>query len=106
MIKEIQAVSLAEVKEILADVETDKAKEIIQFIKRFTKLSAEKAKEMKKEVEALNLFGLKTEDIVKLADLMPEDAEDLRKVFSGSELSLKQDENAKILEIIQKYKKK
>lgn len=73
------------------------------FIKKFNKISAAKAQELRKELEALNIFGLRQEEIVKIIDLLPEDAEDLRKITSP-EISLKQDEIQKILEIVQKYR--
>jgi len=106
MIKKIEPVALAEVKGILSKIDTEKSKELAQFIKKFVKINPEKAKEMKKELQDLNFFSLKEEDIIKVIDFMPEDAEDLRKIFAGSELSLKQDEIVKILEIVKKYKSK
>ncbi len=106
MIKQSRAVSLAEVKEILSKKETDKAKNTLQFMKKFGKLSSQKAKEMQEELESLKIFSLKQEDIVKIIDLMPEDPEDLRKILIGSDFSLKQDETSKILEIVKKYKTK
>ncbi|MEM4703406.1 MAG: DNA-directed RNA polymerase subunit F [Candidatus Pacearchaeota archaeon] len=106
MIKRAEAISLCEVKEILAKEDSEKAKNLLKFIKKFSKASTSKAKEIKKELEALNIFGLRQEEIVKIVDLMPEDTEDLRKILVSSELSLKQDETQKILEIIQKYRAK
>ena len=106
MIKQSRAISLAEVKEILSKKETDKAKNTLQFMKKFGKLSSQKAKEMQEELESLKIFSLKQEDIVKIIDLMPEDPEDLRKILIGSDFSLKQDETSKILEIVKKYKTK
>jgi len=98
--------SLPEVKEILAKQESEKAKSTLQFIKKFTKLTPAKAKELRKELEKLDIFGLKEEEIVKIIDILPEDAEDLRKIFVGSDLSLKQDDIEKILEVVKKYKAK
>ena len=106
MIKNSRALSLAETKDILIKEETEKAKDVVNFIKKFTKLNITKAREIRKELEDLNFFGLKQEELVKIIDLMPEDTEDLRKILASSDLSLKQDEMQKILEIIKKYKTK
>ncbi|UCD20817.1 MAG: hypothetical protein JSW08_03525 [archaeon] len=104
MIKETKPVSLAEVKEILSKEESERAKALLGFIKKFTKLTPKKAKEMEKELSDLKIFSLKPKDIVKIIDLMPEDTEDLRKILTGSEISLKQDEITKILEVVKKHK--
>lgn len=101
MIKGSKPLSLAEIRELLDE---EKNKELISFIKKFVKLTPAKAKELRKELESLNIIGLREEEIVKIIDLLPEDAEDLRKITS-SEISLKQDEIQKILEIVQKYRK-
>ena len=106
MIKQSKAISLAEVKEILSKKETDKSKNVSTFIKKFVKLTPQKAKEMREELDSLKIFSLKQEDLIKIIDLMPEDPEDLRKILAGSDFSLKQDENSKILEIVKKYKTK
>ncbi|MEM1535727.1 MAG: hypothetical protein QXQ82_00875 [Candidatus Pacearchaeota archaeon] len=105
MIKQARALSLAEVQELLSKLKDDreKIKKLEAFIKKFNKISAAKAQELRKELEALNIFGLRQEEIVKIIDLLPEDAEDLRKITSP-EISLKQDEIQKILEIVQKYR--
>lgn len=106
MIKQAKALSLAEVKEILGNElknDQESIKKLDAFIKKFTKISANKAKELRKELEALNIFGLRQEEIVKIIDLLPEDAEDLRKITSP-ELSLRQDDVQRILEIVQKYR--
>ncbi len=102
MIKESKVITLAEARELLNKAKTDKAKAIADFIKRFTKLSASDAEKLKQALNALNIHKLRDKDIVKLIDFKPEDAEDVRKIFAGSEFSLDQDEIAKVLEALKK----
>lgn len=104
MIEESKSITLAEVRELLKKIETEKAKFVSSFIKRFTKLSASEALKLKQNLETLNIAKLKEEDIVKLIDFKPEDAEDVRKIFAGSEFSLNQDEITKVLEIFKQKK--
>lgn len=102
MIQESKTITLAEARELLKKADTDKAKAISDFIKRFTKLSASDVLKLKKALESLNIAKLRAEDIVRLIDFKPEDTEDIRKIFVGSEFSLDQDEIAKVLEVLKK----
>lgn len=102
MIQESKTITLAEARELLKKADTDKAKAISDFIKRFTKLSTSDVLKLKKALESLNIAKLKAEDIVRLIDFKPEDTEDIRKIFVGSEFSLDQDEITKVLEVLKK----
>ncbi len=102
MIKDKKPVTLAEAREILKSSEGERVKATADFIKKFTKLSSAEALKLKKELMELDIVKLKEEDIVKIIDFMPEDAEDLRKIFSGYDISLEQDEITKILQILKK----
>lgn len=96
----MKPLTMAEVKEISEDVEEDKG--IKDFIKKFTKLDAKTAIEMREEIEKLGILKVKDGEIVKIVDLMPEDATDLNKIFT--EVSLDEEEIKKILEVVKKYK--
>ena len=82
--------------------ERDSENEFKKFIKKFVKIKLEKIKEMRKKLEELNLLKMKPEHIVKIIDLMPEDAECINKIFN--DISLDEDETKKILEIVKEYK--
>lgn len=99
VIKEQTPLTLVEVANLAGD--SDKAKTIKSFVKHFSKGKIEKVKEMKEELKKLDLIKLKEEHIVKIIDFMPTDAEDLIKVLA--DVSLTQDENNKILEVVKKY---
>ncbi len=108
MIKNKTAVSLVEVKEILSEhpqlEENKKAEAVLDYIKRFVKSKPDKVKALIKAIEDLDLVKLKKEHIVKIADVMPEDAEDLRKIFVGGDVTLNQDEITTILEKVKQNK--
>ncbi|MEM2932807.1 MAG: RNA polymerase Rpb4 family protein [Candidatus Pacearchaeota archaeon] len=101
-------ISLAEVKEILAKEkkeENKKVEQVLDYVNKFAKLSAENARKLMEELKTLQIVKLDEEYIVKIVDILPEDADDVRKIFVGSSISLNQDEIQKILEIVAKYKK-
>jgi len=104
MIKDKKPITLAEARGLLKDAEGEKAKATADLIKKFTKINASDAIALKQQLMALDIAKLKEEDIVKIVDFMPEDADDVRKIFSGYDISLEQDEITKILEVIKKKK--
>ena len=101
MIKNNKPLSMVEATEYLQkDKESDA--ELIGFIKKFTKIKIKDAKELRKEIEELNLMKVKEEYIAKIIDLMPDNAEDLNKIFV--DINLDEDESKKILDTIKKFK--
>jgi len=98
-IREETPITMAEVAALAGDSERGKA--IKDFIKKFNKMSAEKAKEMKQELKDLDLIRLKDSSIVKIIDFMPQDAADLNKILS--EVTFDQEEVTKILNVVKKY---
>ena len=100
MITENKPITMAESKEILKEYDTEKSKAATAMIKKFTKLSADEAKKLFLDIKKLNLEKLKDEDIIKIIDFLPDDAESLRKIFTGSDTAFDQDEISKILNVI------
>ena len=101
MIKNTESVSMAESLEYVKEDKENNA-EIIAFIKKFTELKAKEAKEIRKKIQDLDLMKVKQDYIVKIIDLLPENTEDLNKIFV--DVSLDEDESKKILEIIKEFK--
>jgi len=97
MIKSNEPLSMAESKEYV-----EKDSETFKFIKNFVKLDIKEAKEFRKKLEDLGLMKMKEPQIVKIIDLMPEDKEDLNKIFVG--ISLDEDETKKILDTVKSFK--
>lgn len=103
MIHDRTPLSLDEVQEILGKIpENTKGEEMKVFIKKFLKAKPGQAKKIKEELETLDLLKLKREDLVKIVDLLPEDASDLNKIFT--DVSLTEDETNKILKIVKDSK--
>ncbi len=100
MIKNTEALSMAEAIEYIKKDETET--EIVGFIKKFSKLNAKDAKELKESMEELGIIKIKSDYIVKMIDLLPETAEELNKIFI--DVSLDEDETKKILDTIKKFK--
>ena len=103
MILDRQPLNLNETQKILEDIsESDKKEEMKIYLKKFLKTTTARAKKIKEELEKADLLKLKREHIVKIIDLLPEDASDLNKIFT--DVSLNEDETNKILEIIKNSK--
>ena len=101
MILDRTPLNLNEVKEILENLnDSDKKEEIKIYLKKFLKTKPEQAKKIKEEIEKLDLLKIKREHLVKIIDLLPEDAVDLNKIFT--DVSLNEDETNKILNIIKR----
>jgi len=96
MIKSNEPLSMVESK-----VYVEKDGEVSKFIKNFTKLDLKDAKEFRKKLENLDLMKMKEAQIVKIIDQMPEDKEDLSKIFIG--ISLDEDETKKILDTVKSF---
>jgi len=76
--------------------------EVKKFIKKFVKISPKEAKELRKKLEAFDMMKLKPEYIAKIIDIMPENTENLNKIFS--DVSLDEDETKKILDTVKEFK--
>jgi len=101
MILDRKPLDLNEVQEILKDIpENEKKTQLEVYMKKFLKTKPEKAKKIREDLERLDLLKMKNEHIIKIIDLMPEDASDLNKIFA--DVSLTEDETNKILEIVNK----
>lgn len=101
MIKSNIPLSMIESSEYLKK-DKESNSELKGFMKKFTKLKIKEAKELRKEIEGLNLMKINPEQISKIIDLMPDNAENLNKIFV--DVGLNEDEIKKILEIIKKFK--
>ena len=99
VIKEEKPLTLSEVYELVGD--SEKAQEVKTFLKTFIKVKSTKVKEIKKELEDLDLIKLKETHLVKIIDFMPEDATELNKVLT--DVSLDESETNKVLDVIKKY---
>jgi len=101
MIKNSNPLSMSEAMEFMND-ERDSEADMKKFVKKFVKMKPDKAKELRKKLEELDMLKVKPEHIVKVIDTLPEDAEGLNKIFT--DVSLDEDETKKILETIEEFR--
>ena len=100
MIKNNEPLSLPEIEEY---VKKSKGNEkLVKFLKEFKKISYKNAIELRKKLEGLDLMKLKPHDIAKIIEMVPEDQEDLNKIFVG--VNLGEDESKSILDKIKEFK--
>lgn len=93
--------SMTESLEYVGD-KKDSEVDVRKFIKKFVKMKPEKVREIRKKLNELDLIKMKSEYIVKIIDLMPENSESLNKIFT--DISLNEDETKKILETIEEFR--
>ena len=101
MIHENTPLSMIEALEYMKSQEAENT-EIIGFIKKFSELKPGQAKEIREKIEELKSLKVKKEHIAKVIDLLPDNSEDLNKIFG--DVNLDEDETNKILDIVKKYK--
>jgi DNA-directed RNA polymerase subunit F len=101
MIKNSEVLSMAEAIEFIKKDE-EKETDIVGFIKKFNKLKAKDAKELKQEIERMDIIKIKPEYVVKIIDILPDSPEELNKIFV--DVSLDEDETKKVLDAIKKFK--
>jgi len=101
MIKNSEPLSMSEIAEYTKKIE-DTETDIIGFIKKFAKLAPKESHKLRKKLEELELMKVKPENIVKIVDLVPENAEELNKIFT--DVGLDEDETEKILETVKEFK--
>ena len=99
---EERPVSLATVKKILSDRSkggeaTYEQKQTNEYIKEFAKTAPKPAAEA---VDKIIELGIDRKQAVKIVDLKPKDADDLKLIFSKVHYSIKEETSEKVLEII------
>lgn len=99
MILNKKPLTLAEVKSYLKDTEENKV--MHDYLKSYSKLSEDKAHDMMKDINALNNPKVKEEHLIQIVDFLPQDSEDLNKIFV--DIMLTEEESNAILAIIKKY---
>lgn len=80
----------------------EEGKDVLGFIKKFTKLKPSKAKELREKLELLDIIKIDDKQISKIIDLLPEKEEELNKTFVG--INLDEEESKKILGVIKEFK--
>ncbi len=99
-------VTLAEVKDILTERQneselTAEQKLSLEHVQRFAKVDAKKARKLVKEL--MELGYVSEVNAVKIADVMPTHADDVRLIFSKERASVEKKDIEKILSVVNKY---
>jgi DNA-directed RNA polymerase subunit F len=97
MIKNTISLSMAESSEYL-----EKGDDTLVFIKKFTNLKSDKAKELRKKIQNLENIKINEKHISKVIDVLPEKPEEVNKIFA--DVGLDEDETKKILEVVKEYR--
>jgi len=101
MIKNTESISMAESLDYV-DKKNEQGAKVISFVKKFTGLKAKDAKEMRGKIDELGLIKLNESQVTKIIDLLPENPEEVNKIFT--DVSLDEDETNKIIDIVKQYK--
>lgn len=99
MIKNTEPISMTESQKYL---DKDRHSEIQGFINKFIKLKEKDAEKLREKLEGLDLLKVKKTHIAKIIDLLPEDKNDLNKIFT--DIGLDDDESKKILDAIAEFR--
>ena len=98
--------TMAELKERLDDVKkrdkelTDRANKTHDYLNKFATLKSKEALKLKEEIMKLNIPRIKEKQVIKVIDVMPKDIESLKLVFAAENITIKQEDLQKILDII------
>jgi len=99
MITNSEPLCLAEVN---AQISKESNPHLYDFLGKFHLLNIKETLKFKEEILGLNILGLDLSLLTKILDFLPADKEDLQKILVN--LSLSEEESAKVLEIVKKYK--
>ncbi|PSQ24322.1 DNA-directed RNA polymerase subunit F [Halobacteriales archaeon QS_8_65_32] len=104
--------TVAETKELLADVEAERAADeyrelryelarAIEHVNRFAALNPEESRELVADLEELE--GVEEATAYKIANLLPESRDGLRSIYAQERYSLSGDELDEILDVVAGY---
>jgi DNA-directed RNA polymerase subunit F len=103
----IRPVSISEVKNILKKVEKDREellyeqKIALEHALKFAKLPIKKIDELIKDLSKLEF--LEENHVYKIADLLPQNEDDIKTIFAKERITFGEGEVKKIIEIVRKY---
>lgn len=72
-----------------------------EYLNDFAEFDVKEVEELKKKFEGLGIQRLKDRIIIKMIDIQPSTIEELKTIFTGENVTLKQEDMTKILEVIE-----
>jgi len=104
-----RVLSLAELKESLAGVKKEKKElnftstKTLEYLNTFSPLKLKEAEELKSKLTELNIPRLKEKNMIKVVDLLPGDVDALKIIFTGEDITIKQDDLKRIIDLVKEY---
>ncbi|MBI2662989.1 hypothetical protein HYX15_00455 [Candidatus Woesearchaeota archaeon] len=98
-------ITMAQMKKKLEEIKKrDKelnfrAKKVEEYLDQFL-TKDKKQEDLRKKITDLNISRLRDRQITKILDLMPKDIESLKIIFSGDNVTIKQEDLEKILQAV------
>ncbi|MBS3159888.1 hypothetical protein J4436_03805 [Candidatus Woesearchaeota archaeon] len=108
ILKEVP-LSLIDIKERLEGFKKQKKElnfrsvKVLDQLNENIKIKKKDAEQLKKELGELNLIRIKEKNLIKIIDIMPTTQESIKSLFSGDNITLKQEDLSKIEEVVKKY---
>jgi len=98
--------TLSEVKDVIAERQNDgeltaEQKLALEHSQKFARVDTKKSRKLVKEL--LELGFVSEVNAVKIADIMPTHADDVRLIFSKERASVEKKDIEKILSVVEKY---
>jgi DNA-directed RNA polymerase subunit F len=99
-------VTMAKLKEDLEKVKARdgelnfRAGKTEEYLNQFVSIDSKKAEELMKKIEALNIPRLKNEHMIKITDLLPKTADELKTILQGYTVSVTKENMAKIVAVV------
>jgi DNA-directed RNA polymerase subunit F len=106
-----EPMSLSELKIELANIQkrdgepSFRAGKTIEYINHFKPLTKTASKEFSKKLNDLEIPRLKEEHIVKIIDLLPQTADEVKVILQGYALTVTKENMTKIVDVVKEYKK-
>tara|TARA_Y100000034_G_scaffold116664_1_gene155248 strand:+ start:923 stop:1267 length:345 start_codon:yes stop_codon:yes gene_type:complete len=105
-------ITMSELTEDLATLEK-KEKELNfrsnktrSYLNNFKLLPIKDAEELSKKIEALDIPRLKDRQVVKVVDMLPQNLDEIRMIFTGETTTVNEENLKKILDVVKEYVKK
>ena len=98
--------TMSELKERLEEIKkrdkefTERATKTHEYLNKFVELKEKETLKLKEEIIKLNIPRLKEKHIIKILDIMPNDIESLKLIISAENITIKQEDLQRILEIL------
>lgn len=78
----------------------NKASKSFEYLNAFVHINKKQAEQLAAKIGELNIPRLRDRHIVKIIDMMPQDLDSLKIIFSGDNITIKQEDLNRILDVI------